>query len=194
MNELKKNFTGLKLVILGYGDGDLKEYLTGLSRSLGLKTYAAWEGNPLNENYDVYFTGFLSNPYSLISRSKIFLFPSISEGLGNALIEAMACGVPVVSSDCKTGPRDILSPDSNCNDTAKIPEQTPHGILMPAFDGGLKRAEEPLTPEEELWLNTVKGLLSSSEKIGLLAVSARKRAADFDAEKIIESWMKIIEN
>ena len=78
---LLTDFKGLKLVILGYDDGSLSDFLIKLSRNLGLKTYAEWENKPISEDFDLYFTGFLSNPYSLISRSKLFLFPSISEGL-----------------------------------------------------------------------------------------------------------------
>ncbi|MBN2754694.1 MAG: glycosyltransferase [Candidatus Goldbacteria bacterium] len=194
MKILLKDFKELKLILLGYGDGDLKEYLVNLSRTLGLKTYAEWENASINDDYDVYFTGFLKNPYSLIARSKIFLFPSISEGLGNALIEAMICAVPVISSDCKTGPRDILAPDTDCNKTAETPEHAPFGILMPPFNDSLKTSDEITDTTETMWINTIKELLNNNEKREMYALSAEKRGYDFDVHKIIQGWTDIIES
>jgi glycosyltransferase involved in cell wall biosynthesis len=193
LKRLLTDFKGLKLVMLGYGDGLLSDYLTTLSRNLGLKTYAEWENKPISEDFDVYFTGFLSNPYSLIARSKIFLFPSISEGLGNALIEAMICKVPVISSDCKTGPRDILAPDTGWEISAKTPENTPFGILMPPFDEKLKNADDAINPNEIMWIETIKTLLSDEEKLDFYARSAEERGFDFDTDKVIKKWQEIIE-
>jgi glycosyltransferase involved in cell wall biosynthesis len=83
----------LKLVILG--DGELREDLQRQVVSLGVKE-------------DVFMPGFVDNPYSYMKHSDVFVLSSLYEGLGNVLIEAMACGCPVVSTDCKSGPSEIL--------------------------------------------------------------------------------------
>lgn len=57
---------------------------------------------------DVSMPGFASNPFAFMSKANVFVLSSAYEGLGNALIEAMACGCPVVSTDCLSGPREIL--------------------------------------------------------------------------------------
>ena len=57
---------------------------------------------------DVLMPGFQNNPFAWMSRSAVFVFSSIFEGLGGALIQAMACGTPVVSTDCPSGPAEIL--------------------------------------------------------------------------------------
>jgi glycosyltransferase involved in cell wall biosynthesis len=57
---------------------------------------------------DVEMPGFVHNPLAFMSRAAVFVLSSRYEGLGNVLIEALACGTPVVSSDCASGPREIL--------------------------------------------------------------------------------------
>jgi glycosyltransferase involved in cell wall biosynthesis len=57
---------------------------------------------------DVEFPGHRANPYSYMSRAALFVLSSLNEGLPNVVIEAQACGVPVLSTDCPTGPREIL--------------------------------------------------------------------------------------
>ncbi len=60
----------------------------------------------LGEN--VALPGFAANPYSYMARAALFVLSSISEALPTALIEAMAVGTPVVATDCKCGPKEVL--------------------------------------------------------------------------------------
>ena len=52
--------------------------------------------------------GFVLNPLDYLARASLFAFTSTLEGLGFALIEALAVGIPAVSTDCPSGPREIL--------------------------------------------------------------------------------------
>ncbi len=57
----------------------------------------------------VTFVGFQSNPLPYVRQADLFCLPSLFEGMPNALVEAMICQTPVVSSDCPSGPREILA-------------------------------------------------------------------------------------
>jgi glycosyltransferase involved in cell wall biosynthesis len=58
---------------------------------------------------DVSLPGFVANPYAYMSRSAVFVLSSLFEGLPTVLIEAIAVGTPVVSTNCKSGPAEILA-------------------------------------------------------------------------------------
>jgi glycosyltransferase involved in cell wall biosynthesis len=62
----------------------------------------------LNIREDVCFPGFVDDPFRYMSNADVFCLSSRLEGLSNVLIEAMACGTPVVSTDCPSGPAEVL--------------------------------------------------------------------------------------
>ena len=82
-----------RLIIVG--DGPLNSKLTQLACELGVKE-------------DLLLTGFQSNPFNWMKHASVFVVSSKFEGLSNVLIEAMACGRKVVSTDCPNGPSEIL--------------------------------------------------------------------------------------
>ncbi len=95
-----------RLVI--YGEGGERPRLEALCRRLGLQG-------------QVDLPGITGNPYAAMSRASLFVLSSRIEGLPNALIEALACGCPVVSTDCPSGPAEILTDPG-------------HGLLVPMSD------------------------------------------------------------
>jgi glycosyltransferase involved in cell wall biosynthesis len=186
---LKEKHKDLKLVILG--EGELKDYLVKLSEELGLKTYF-WDRDALSESFDVYFLGFQKNPFKFIARSKLFVFPSLWEGFPNALVEAMACGVPVVSSDCRSGPREILAPNTDFSHQTQKPEFAEYGVLMPVFDVKYKTAKEPLEEREIMWVETIDKLLEDESLRKNHSEKAKQRAEDFRIEKIVQEWKEVL--
>jgi glycosyltransferase involved in cell wall biosynthesis len=112
-----------RLAILG--EGAERRELEALVQAMGLES-------------DVWLPGFVPNPFQYMHRASVFALSSRWEGFGNVLVEAMACGTPVVSTDCPVGPREIL-------------EAGRHGRLTPVGDAeALARAisaqlDDPIT-------------------------------------------------
>ncbi|MEM6837282.1 MAG: glycosyltransferase [Cyanobacteria bacterium P01_C01_bin.120] len=87
-----------RLVILGDVDKrepQIKPYLQSLIQEFGLEA-------------DVDLPGFVSNPYTYMAKARVFVLSSIYEGFGNVVAEALAAGTSVVSTDCESGPAEIL--------------------------------------------------------------------------------------
>ncbi|MCK2047152.1 MULTISPECIES: glycosyltransferase [Chromohalobacter] len=96
----------LKLVILG--EGEEKKNLEELASELGVKD-------------SVDFVAFQDNPYPYYKAADLFVLSSDWEGFGNVIVEALACGTPVISTDCPGGPRTILANGK-------------YGVLVPCGD------------------------------------------------------------
>lgn len=177
--EVRKKHSRAKLIILG--EGELENNLKTLVGDLQLSDA-------------IIFLGFQKNPFKFIKRSTLYVFPSLSEGFPNALVEAMACGIPVISSDCPSGPREILAPELDIEKTATRAEHAQYGILVPVCEGIQHRSLEPLTKEEKCLAETISNLLENrtlQEKYSLLS---RKRAEDYDLEKILPLWENVLFN
>lgn len=83
----------------------------------------------------VVFCGFDKNPFKYVKRSDCFVLSSDVEGFPNVLIEALACGKPVISTDCSSGPRELLAPDTDLHHRALNNYEIGHyGILTPVKD------------------------------------------------------------
>jgi glycosyltransferase involved in cell wall biosynthesis len=134
------------LLILGDGQG--RKALEAQIAKLGLKQ-------------DVRMPGFTSNPYRYMARADLFVLSSRYEGLGNVLIEALACGCPVVSTDCPSGPREIL-------------ENGRYGLL------------EPVDDEEALALAMARTLDCPPKRDRL-----KRRAQSFSLENVFPRYREI---
>lgn len=176
--EVKKHHQNTKLVFLGRGELEYE-----LRRTV----------TELNLENDVFFLGFQENPFKFVKRSTAYVFPSLSEGFPNALVEAMACGIPVISADCRSGPREILAPDSDVDRETNTIEYAPYGILVPVCDGKNHDTASPLTPQESLLADSIMKLLENDDLREKYSLAAETRASDFNLENIIPHWEKIIE-
>lgn len=140
-----------KLQIVGVGPN--KERLVALADELGVAE-------------DVHLLGWHDYPYSVLQDSDIFVLSSTTEGFGIVLVEALACGLPVVSTDCKGGPREIL-------------EDGRSGLLVPVGD-------------PESMAAAILRLLEDEELYRAMSVRATKRASDFDLPQTGSHLLQIL--
>ena len=109
-----------KLLIVGAGV--MEEVLKQKVKDLGLMD-------------KIIFCGFDKNPFKYVNRSDCFVLSSDVEGFPNVLIEALACGKPVISTDCSSGPRELLAPATDLHHRAiNTYEIGEYGILTPVKD------------------------------------------------------------
>lgn len=81
--------------LLVLGEGDRRGHLNELARSLSIEDH-------------VDIVDFVNNPYPYMGGADVFVHPSRSEGFGNVIVEALACGTPAVVTDCPGGPSEIV--------------------------------------------------------------------------------------
>lgn len=133
-----------------FGEGPLRAELEAQVAALGLSR-------------DVALPGHTANPFAHLARADLFVLSSISEGMPSALIEALACGTPVVSTDCPSGPREILAGGE-------------YGSLVPVGDcEALARAMQA-------------GLEAPPD-----AERLKTRARDFSLERIVPRYVALLE-
>lgn len=170
---------GLKLKLIIIGEGSLHDYLQDLITGYEIQDF-------------VHILGFKNNPYKYIYNSDIFILPSISEGFPNVLVEAMICGKPVIASDCKTGPREILSPNScDIEKDSKI-ELTEAGILVPVCDGILHNCSDSLSKEEKYLSNAIINLIEDRDLCKVHGQKSIDYSKIYHFNNIIKVWEEII--
>lgn len=128
----------------------------------------------------IIFLGFDTNPFKYFSKSDCFVLSSDFEGFPNALVEAMTCGLSIISTDCRSGPREILAPGTdaevNVKDHIEIAE---YGILVPVKKiPFLAEAMELMVKDKELCKH--------------MKQKAKERSIDFESGKIILEFEEAI--
>ena len=158
--KVKEKIKDAQLVILG--EGEMMPELEKVISDLNLKG-------------EVHLLGWQENPFKFLSKAKLFVLASLQEGLPYCLLEAMACGIPVISTDCKSGPREILAPQTDVEMEAQDIEYAEFGILTPVSNEGVLG-------------NAIISVLTDATLERNLAEKSRERAEDFDVKKIIKKW------
>ena len=146
--------TGDRLVI--YGEGELRPALEALVEELGLSGR-------------VLLPGQCDDVPRALGGAKLFVLPSDYEGMPNALLEAMALGLPCISTDCP------------CGGPASVIRSGENGLLVP-------------TGDEEALSRAMAALLSDAERRRTLAENARQTAAGFRPDAVFRQWEAYIDS
>lgn len=145
-----KDRNDIQVIILG--KGPLKEKMEKLCVELGVEN-------------NIKFLGFKNNPYKYLSKSDVFVLTSNWEGFGHVIVEAMACGTPVIATNCKSGPDEILLDNK-------------YGILVGVEDY-MSLADE------------ISDILYKSEKREFYIRQGHERAKRFDALIIVKEYDRL---
>lgn len=142
------------LIILG--EGELETQLKQLAKKLGISERIS-------------FLGFKQNPYAYIKRANVFALTSTTEGFGHVLVEALALGVPVVSTRCNPGAEEILGEGT-------------YGMLADVGD------------VEAMTDNLERALMLTDEEKNNIVTKGENRASQFAAERIVEQYEQVFKN
>jgi glycosyltransferase involved in cell wall biosynthesis len=174
-----KSRNDVNLVILG--DGKYRELYSRFVKESGLQD-------------SVFLLGFQDNPYALIKNAKVLISSSKFEGLSNVIIEAIAIGTPVISTDCQSGPREILDPDTTkySTVTSKI-EMSQFGILVPVKHPEAINFSDEITFEEKEMSNALSLILEDENIRIKYSKLGQERSYHFSVDQQVKEWVKIID-
>jgi N-acetylgalactosamine-N,N'-diacetylbacillosaminyl-diphospho-undecaprenol 4-alpha-N-acetylgalactosaminyltransferase len=153
------------LLLIGYGDN-----LSAIKKQIAI----------LNINEQVTIVENITNPYPYLISASAFVLSSNFEGFPNVILEALQARLPIISTDCKSGPREILSPNTDINKTViNDIELGQYGILTPTKNTDL------LTKAMEI-LYADKKLYTEYEK------KSQERIEAFSANTIYRQYIQLI--
>ncbi|ELS03856.1 glycosyltransferase [Xenococcus sp. PCC 7305] len=147
---IAQQYSNWQLLILG--EGELRGELEQLKTELGL-------------GQQVVMPGLIANPFPLLRRGQLFVLSSRYEGFGNVIIEAMACGLPVISTDCPSGPSEIIQDDIS-------------GLLV------------PVTNVDAL-AQAMATLMSRPDKRQQFIEKAQQGLGRFELQNILDRWEEL---
>ncbi len=165
--KVRNDYPYVRLLILG--EGEKRQELQGMINQLGME-----------EN--VILCGFQENPYKIVARCDAFVLSSLYEGFPNTLAESLCIGIPAISTDCDSGAREILAPDTDV--LHKIDDQISlekYGILCPVGDVD-RMAEALLT------------LLGDGKLLVEYRGKSRERSRQLSINQMMLRWIELVES
>jgi glycosyltransferase involved in cell wall biosynthesis len=157
------------------GDGPQYQDLVKLAFELGLSVFNSKIHHSPEDQNTVFFLGYQANPFAFLRRATIFVFPSLYEGFPLALVEAMACGLPVVARDCPYGPREILNGEKRSGiNWAKF------GVILGPDEG------------IDVWAECIDRILSDRSVARSYGTKALGRSHDFTIENFRHQWFGLL--
>jgi len=173
----------IRWIILG--DGELRDSLLHFCNVRGITIYNPWQNMKPTYREQVYFLGYSENPYVYLQRSDLYVMTSAWEGYPLSLIEALICEVPIISTDCFTGPAEIIGSRER-SPVDQYPYYGTCGVLMPLINGENDHENIALWKKEILHLRENKPLLKQ------FRTAARSRRGEFSDVALNEQLLSLI--
>ena len=173
--EILREKKNVRLVLMGRGEEEelYKKMITD---------------NHLENN--IFMIPFDSNPYKYMKRAGMLVLNSIHEGFPNVILEAMACGLPVIATDCYGGTSEILDETFELSRIKKRKEAK-YGILIPP-PKYKEYNQKKITRNEEELKKAILLLLSNQKLKEHYQNMSKKRVQDYKKNEIIKMWNEII--
>ncbi|MDO4870039.1 MAG: glycosyltransferase [Bacillota bacterium] len=170
MKHLSNKEINAKLIILG--EGEKRPELEHLVQELALTDRVSMPGR-------------VDHPYTYMRAADAVVMPSEFEGFCNVLVEALACGAPCISTDHKTGAREILAPDTDRRSVnLSTIEHAEYGVLVPVCKG---------PTEEAILAASIEEMLTDQTLNDIYRQAGPERAAQLDIHDIYRQWIEIID-
>lgn len=172
---LEKN-KNIRLFILG--DGEYYNRYCDMITRMDLSKY-------------VFLLGQVKNPFQHVIKARVFAFPSLYEGFSMAFIEAMSLGIPVVATDCKSGPREVIADEKDYSKRLSDVFQK-YGVLVEGDSRTYFLDESvPLSNEEIKFADAILSLISNQNLENHYKKMAFDRAKKFSKQCMIKSYNEL---
>lgn len=195
----KELLSGIIYPLVILGDSVERKFLLEYAKSLGLRVWYKGWGNDLSvDDYDVFFMGKVDAVPLWLENALLMVSPSLGEGFGLNIAEALSMGCPVVASDCLAGPREILDKLYDGSYVFKPPikemEEARYGILAPVPSGKRLKVGDSLEREEREWVRAIKYALDNREMMVKKANIFKENVLPvFSPENVFREWEKLLD-
>lgn len=176
MPELRKKIPNVQLVILG--NGECYKELLDLVKTLNLSEC-------------VHLLGVKDNPYKYMYNAKVFVLSSLYEGFPNVLVEAMTVGIPVISVDCKSGPRELFQEKFLINEKIDNICWSDFGVLTPDMrDYGIE-IDTIIKSKEKILESAILEMLMNEKLQDKYRKQSIYRAKKFTSYQMTKNYIKL---
>lgn len=176
---LHEKHTDTVLLLIG-ADGELEGTIKNMVKESGISD-------------SVLFIGKTINPFKYLKNTDVFVLPSITEGIPNALIEALAVGIPVIATDCPSGPRELLYDVPDLNIHTKGIEYADYGVLVEEFEAKLDLNINVISEKNRNLAKAMEEVLFDYETSEKYRKASIKKSNEFDMKAYSKELDRLVE-